>query len=310
MRSAYFTVARLGGRAVADFAAVVYRSPYRDFPNDEDFESWVLRHEGGASRVIGGGVGWVTGFWAAPAPSRRVYVCGAMSAFDGFSIGSPDADGAYRWEPVRFSPARGVPELVWGVDEDFVFVWGGGLSSLPDDPAFLWHWDGRSWRELPSPGRIYAMHGDRSTVFAVGFGGLVARWDGNAWHRMAPPGRGSIQFVYAASADDACACGLDGVVYTGSAHGWVEAARATTTLTGVAIWRGKTLLAARHQGFLELTGDALTVARKDLDPRMLHVGEQLLWLDAGCVLGSEDFERFDQLALSSLEPLLDASHHE
>lgn len=228
----YCTPVRLSGVSVGDACVLAYRSGSPRFPLDEELESLILRLRGGVGHIVGGGPAWLSDAWMSP--SGRIFAAGAMGGERGVHLGLPDSSGlVYAWRHMAEVTPRepAMVEWIWGLHDEYVFAWGGGLTTPPQ----MWLFEGRSWREIPSPGRVYGMHGtDPGLVVAVGRGGLVSRWDGADWQTLGAPSALPIQYVWVDAEDSVFAAGLDGTLYEGSTFGLAPRAYLDATIYGMA----------------------------------------------------------------------------
>jgi hypothetical protein len=184
-------------------------------------------------------------------------------------------------------------EHVWGLDDDCIFSWGGGVLGGRD--LFMWHWNGSAWTRVESPGRIHAMHGvARDAIFAVGAEGLFARWDSARWHVLAsPPDPGHVSFVHASSPDEVYACSIGGVLYEASTRGVRMRAESAGTAFGVVKWRDRVLVAGGYGGFLALDGPALKPFFEQTQPFLLPpCKDEVLYLVSNGLESTNDFVNF------------------
>ncbi len=266
MRTAVKFAHRYGeasGPSLDDCHVLAYRWDARREFHPDYGESWVLQREGGTMHALLAVGGWLTGLWRSP--SGRAWTV--------------DVEGRVRVSRGA-DPRAGFDEFalpsvlagVWGLDDACVWAWGG----LGDDThTFLW--DGASWRAVPSPGRVTAMHGlSPDMVYAVGTDGLIAWWDGGRWHVIPSPARVTLSSVFVASSDEMYACGPGRRLLEGTAHGWSERLAADAQLLAVACFAGNTWVAGPELGLTKLQRRALAPGPVKLAPSRLDVRGAML----------------------------------
>ena len=145
------------------------------------------------------------------------------------------------------NPARGVgsdPELEGVAATSSSNAWAvGGYGNDAQEQTLIYHWNGRSWKQVQSPDPA-GHKGDQmllgvaassaSRTWAVGVAGLkplIERWNGRAWRTVASPlprhgTRGALNAVVALSSSNAWAVG--------------EYVKGTVDLPLTEHWNGKT----------------------------------------------------------------------
>lgn len=169
----------------------------------------------------------------------------ACSSSDVWAVGSqPDAehwDGT-RWQPVEMAsppPDHWVAfSGVAAIDSSDVWAVGHLASRAGRGRAVIEHFDGASWRFVPSPRAasisLNAVAGlGADDVYAVGFravhdggsgtsGPVVEHWDGGSWHLTrlpkSPSGIDDLFAIGGSSATDVWAVGTDGSAQTLAYH--------------------------------------------------------------------------------------------
>jgi hypothetical protein len=95
------------------------------------------------------------------------------------------------------------PNDVWASGTDPV-----GLASV------LYHWDGSSWAESPSPGAGYQFNGiwanGASDAWIVG--NVALHWDGRAWSSASTGTSSTLNAVWGNASKDMWAVGDQGVI--------------------------------------------------------------------------------------------------
>lgn len=299
----YLRVTRVGGAEPRDCVLLMHRSQWTDFANDESTESLVVRVDRDGIRVIAEGEGAARDLWVSP--SGRVYVVGRFEDVDGLHVGTPDGS-SYRWSRIDLPGFGGRSRVqgVWGLDDDFIFAWGGGAFIVPGDdltseralrdPPVCAHFDGAAWRSVDAPGAISAVHGSsKEHVVAVGCG-LVARWQWGRWERMESPIAGSFSFVRV-DGEDALAATFQGELYEGTPHGWRLLTRCERNVWGLASWEGQMIVATRPDGLLRVAGDTVEPLVESFNASCLHAGRALFWCSTSGLLGTRDFKTFEEV---------------
>src|SRR5262245_13519747 len=188
------------GPSVRDCAVIGQRYDIGDGFLWDQSESWLVRirpatvaGQEDVKRIVLGGSAWLTRVWLSP--SGKAWVSSMAGA-----VHEETADG-YR--------THEMPTLmsgVWGFDDRTVYAWS-------ESPERLYRFDGSRWHDMPCPGRLLVVHGVApDDLLACGYGGQVWRWNGQRWMGIAMLLRGTVVGLYAASADVAYACSLDGDV--------------------------------------------------------------------------------------------------
>jgi hypothetical protein len=218
-------------------------------PNEA--ECWVLSTEPLANGQIQqwthfGTTGWLTQLWRSP---KGVVFVSSMT--DSKVLVSRDLK-ASAFDHVKLgTPLNGV----WGLDEDFVLTWG----ATWDGKRRLHRFDGKSWKEMPTPDfDIRAIHGlSPDFLYAVGVGGGIAKWDGHTWKRFPAPTDEVLNSVFVVTEDEAYATGGQGILLEGSASGWGKIGQCPQKglpLLAVAKWKGELYVAGGQLGLFRRKG--------------------------------------------------------
>jgi hypothetical protein len=201
---------------------------------------------------------------------NELHAVSGVSASDVWAVGgahngsAPSRTMIQRWDGVSWtivpspSPADQLNALhgVAGVSANDVWAVGymsGAITQNPIDTLVL-HWDGISWKQVPSPNIIGAANQlfgiaaiSANDIWAVGFAGgtpLAMRWNGSVWSLVHVPSNGGMRSetlaaIAAASSDDVWAVGRGTGVFSNRASAtlrhwngvyWTEkVCRATST---------------------------------------------------------------------------------
>jgi hypothetical protein len=258
-------------------------------------ESWVMRFgpdetpDGMHQQHVDYGIqGWFTMLWRAP--SGNTYVADANNRV----IVARDAEQKV-WD---FYPLPFIVSGIWGLDDNAVFAWG-----VDGTAPRLFRWDGAAWTEMPSPGDIMRMHGlalDR--IYAVGNDGLLARWDGTTWHRATVPTKGVLTGIRVVGAEECWASGQDGSLYTETATGWREHARAALPLHDVASFAGDVWVAGGSLGLMRVVPGTqeLEVVKPNIEALSLDARGCLLATASNLIAGTTDGKVFRAAGIGKL----------
>jgi len=316
----YFRIFRIAGEALDDCAVLVHRSHWTDMTNDETTEWRLLRRRAGEMRIIANGEYRASDLWMSP--SGTVYLIANRGGQGGLHRGT-NVQGAFQWERLsELDTNNGTePEGVWGLADDCVFAWGGGPFNDQDEkedknreerlrhPGLTWFFNGRSWKCVPSPGRIKAVHGaGPDSIFAVGGNGLVAHWDGSGWIDMARPVHVPLDFLHVVDANEAYAMTGGGLLLEGSQYGWHELANAGFIVHGMSKWDGRLIIATTFEGMLTLEKNRVVPFKSHLVTMAIHAGRTLMWVMPSGILETTDFSSFDKLEDADIGALVDAEY--
>jgi hypothetical protein len=160
----------------------------------------------------------------------------------------------------------------------------------------MWCWDGRSFREIPSPGLVISLHGIAPDfVYAVGAEGMISRWDGTAWKRVPGPTRSMLSSVYVASPDEMYAVGPGRKLLQGSVHGWVEVLTAPFGLHAVTKFAGDVLVGAGLDGLHRLRRNELEPVDPDIATMRFDSRRHLLVSGREAIQESADLTKFHRV---------------
>jgi hypothetical protein len=285
------------GNSIDDGVLVVDRCMSLAAWSYSENESWIFRVIKGEPLVLRHGRGWITGFWVSP--SSRIYYAGdAGDALTGVYVEAAGDAYDMRWERTPLDVAY---SGVWGLDDDFVFAWG-GLSSEPK----LAFYDGRTWTEVESPGPINAMHGvARDLVYAVGDGGLAAWWDGAKWNRQPTPTRGILNAVRVVSDAEIYATGPCDRVLAGSIYGWSERYISPYPTYDVTKHGGDVWVALGSVGVGRLTGNTFDLDHEDIGATRLWSGDTLIAVTNDAIYELDGERKPRALPLSAVQHIMD-----
>lgn len=146
----------------------------------------------------------------------------------------------------RHSGPSTLPTLygIWGTAPDNVWAVGGRPEN-PDAGGIIWHFDGTTWRDVPTAGirpggvpTLFKVWGRSATeVYIVGFGGVALRYDGESWSEF-PSGTNRTLFTIHGNDSILAASGgfISGVLAEGTGEGMTDVApRAAEQMNGVYI---------------------------------------------------------------------------
>lgn len=282
------------GASIEDCVALAYRMSQPDAPRDE-LESWIARYDGGRLSLLNQNArGWAMRLWQSP--SRKVYVGGYWAEGRGIAVHEPSVG----WRQIDLG--EGYYEGVYGLSDDYVFAWGGAHENA----TFMSIWEGRAWRQIPSPGQVINLHGVApDLVFAVGADGLIARWDGSTWTRMVCPGAGFLNSVHVVSADEVYATGPSRRVLAGSIYGWSERAVLPFNGYGVVKWNDEVWIAGGLAGLHRLRDDRIELIDEGVWAEKMLLGDGCVLMTARSHLhDTKDGKSFRTIGLDELAGVL------
>jgi hypothetical protein len=248
-------------------------------------EAWVVHQSPRLSQLWceRGIVGWYTMLWRSP--SRRVFVSDAAGAVHVH----PDLDkrdaGLWRSDSLDATVLG-----VWGLDDTCVFAWG-----IRDKASVMFQWNGKSWKPVPSPGRVVRMSGvSRDAIMAVGTEGLIARWDGNGWRAIPGPTSETLSGIHVVTNDEWYACGQGGSLLEGSSFGIQARSRWPGPLQDVAKFADRVWVASGATGLLRLKGktNELEVAKANIKAMSFDARVTLLIAASDAIVSTSDGKRF------------------
>jgi len=232
-------------------------------------ECWVIAAKPGDDKVLFDmplGTGdWLTGLWLSD--SGTLYVASAHKQV------LRNTRLMKEWKPGQESfetlPVDASLSGIWGLSDECVFTWGQRYDNGWEYPVF--QWNGKTWKELPSPGfKVLSMHGlAPDFVYAVGHDGGIASWNGANWQRWPVPEPEVFTSVFVASDDQMFAVGVNNSVLEGSRTGWGKIAQGPAypvPLSAVAWWKGELWIGAGTFGLLRRVGttDQLEVVKPNI----------------------------------------------
>ncbi|MBP9698350.1 MAG: hypothetical protein KBD65_04130 [Candidatus Moranbacteria bacterium] len=286
-RSKFYRISSIQGHSLDNCFVMVERSPYEDF-KDVEMNTWVLIHLSKDSIVpLVSGAGDVSSLWVSP--KGVVYLIATHEQGYGLHIGQPTSTG-YEWQwQVITHQAHTYVTNVWGLSEEIVFVWGGGVLS-PDaypDPAtrpnmddpYCWLKQRDGWHTYPTPGWIYTLHGrDPLTITAVGNRGLAARWQTDHWESLLSPPI-DLGFVQVTPSLETYGASYYGKLFTYlPSSGWKRIGADLGFITGLASWKNEIFILL-SQGLFRLEGERPVLIHPSVYPQNLIAGDSLLWND-------------------------------
>jgi hypothetical protein len=262
---------------------------------EDHAESWIGEVVEGRPRVIKGQVGWLTGLWRSP--SGRVFASEGGSLRTGVHVLEPGAPGS----ELKLFPLPCLCAGVWGLSDRLVFTWGHRADRRAEG---MFRWDGSQWREMPSPGRVVAMHGVHpELIYAVGAEGLIARWDGGSWHNVPSFLEWTLNAVHVVGPDEMYASGGGGML-EGTQYGWSLAVSHEGMLTDVAKHRDVVYLAGENDGLLKRVGDRLEEVDPTLKGNSLDVRGRLVVGTATTLADSDDGKQFRKVSIEAFAQLV------
>lgn len=232
---------------------------------------------------------WVTGLYQT---DSVVWACESA----GHVFKNPTLGLSSDWE---FITLRGVLRGIWGLNDDCVFTWG-----MADSRPIAFHWDGREWREVSSPGYIVRVHGSAPDfIYAVGQRGLIARWNGvNGFEQLPSPAKKTLSDVHVVSPDEIWACGHGGELLSGTEHGWETLLTHADELNCCAKWQDRVWVGGMD-GLHRLDGETLENIKPNLQPHRLDGRGELLITQPTMMIRTTDGAKFNAIFLDGFETL-------
>jgi hypothetical protein len=304
---------RASGRAYDDCVILGRRFLDGIGPIPDETDYWVLINEPGPDETTLTHTRWawknfLTGIWRSP--SGRVYVsdgtlAGVHVFFDVMDLDQPPVD--------YLLPDGAAPEGIWGLSDECVFTWGTRMDAQRNKTYPVFRFDGKVWHELPSPGRpVEMMHGIApDLVYAVGWGGLIARWNGAAWTEFPAPTREILTDVHVETWDELYAVGGQGIFLEGSASGWGFAGSnplGPVPFASVAKYQGEVYLGAQGVGLMKRAagGGAIEEFKPNIAAGHMEVRENLIITCRSELVGTSDNVSFYSSAEDMLYELTNA----
>lgn len=257
-------------------------------PRDDEMYRWYLVHIlRGTASVLLSGTGRVRGLWVSP--TKTVYLTAPNGRSVGLSIGYPGASG-YTWkEEESVGTPSTYPENVWGLSDEFVMVWGGGIldaAHYPDpatrpslDEPFCWLKKGMHWSKCPSPPWMTRIHGqDETSLYGVGHAGLTARWQGTQWEQLQPSKAEILYLQVTPSLEVYGTSSFGDLLRYVEPSGWASYISEIGYITGFAYWNGDLYLLLEW-GLHKVQGTELELVYETGGPKHLVAGEGLIWSD-------------------------------
>jgi len=264
------------GGSIEDCLLLGYRTPYGHAFSPSELEAWVIHftpesHMAGSLRVtyMFGTSGWLTGLWWSPSGTAYVSeIDGTMHVCRDVKNSEPDA-----WEEVTLDAQL---SGVWGLSEECVFTWG-----QRNEKNRMYRHDGRKWYSMPSPGDVSVLRGlSPDFLYAVGYGGMMARWDGHAWIPVQIPVKSNFTGLFVAGPDELYATTESGELWEGTSHGWAKRAQSAEggPLLDVAKFKGEVWVAGGEEGLLRLKGgtNELECVKPNIEAKSFDVRGNLL----------------------------------
>lgn len=257
-------------------------------PRDDEMYRWYLVHIlRGTASVLLSGTGRVRGLWVSP--TKTIYLTAPNGRSVGLSIGYPSTSG-YSWKQEESVGAPSThPEHVWGLSDDFVMAWGGGIldaAHYPDpatrpslDEPFYWLKKGIHWSKYPSPPWMTRVHGqDEASLYGVGHAGLTARWQGTQWERL-QPSKAEILYLQVTSNLEVYGTSSFGdLLRYVEPLGWIPFISEIGYITGFVYWNGDLYLLLEW-GLHKVQGTELELVYETGGPKHLVAGKGLIWSD-------------------------------
>ncbi len=266
------------GMSLAKGVVVGYRYESEAGYRGGEVESWLLR-----LRDLGLILRWntpVSGVWYSP--SGRIYV--ALNNGDVATIESEESTKESRLDSLGVA----MPGL-FGLDDQHVYAYGGS-----PEQGKVFAFDGSTWSQLPDPPDWpLHLHGCApDCLYAAARDGVLG-WNGTDWRKVL----GAPQVfagIWVESPDEVYACGRGGLLFDGSADGWVERARWDGPLVGVARFQDALWLGGEEKGLLRLPGkdQAIECVKPKVPARYLDAREQLLMATDEIVVATADGQQF------------------
>jgi hypothetical protein len=284
------------GRDLRNGVVVAERSKAFELRSSEETESWIARVVDGQLLVVRRARGLIRSLWVSP--SGRIYTAGAGDQGPGVYVEETGDPYASRWVK---TPLPMVYSGVFGLDDDFVFAWGG----TPDE-THLSFFDGASWHVLESPGWIQAMHGvRRDLLYAVGYDGMAAWWDGAKWNRQATTTAGIISSVYVVSEDEVYATGPCRRILAGSIYGWTARLAVSWPVFDLTKWTDGVFVAAGGIGLAKVDGNSIDVVRRDVKADRVIAGDSLLVVTENALSETSDLTTFTAIPIEDMAAFMD-----
>ena len=122
----------------------------------------------------------------------------------------------------------------------------------------------------------------------------VYRWDGNAWSETALRASSSLSCIWVESPDELYATDMGGVLFEGSADGWIRRAEWNGELHGVAKFKGKVWIGGSDAGLLRLDGQSnqIEAFKPKIETRYFEARGELLIPAPDRIVQSEDGDKF------------------
>jgi hypothetical protein len=291
--------AHVSGVSEAQAGALLYR--YRD---EADFrsaqiQSWLLyfKDAGEATTTIAAGHWdtYVSGIWVSD--SGRLYASLAQGAIGIY-------DGVKSFNQVSMEKVGSALTGVWGLDDKHVWAYGG--SSIHG--GFVYFWNGKVWKELPRPPAwILRIHGCApDCVYGVGATSAYL-WNGKKWSETALRASLSLSCIWVESPDELYATDEGGVLFEGSADGWIQRAEWDGPLVGVAKFKKKVWIGGGDAGLLRLNGKTKKIEsiKPKVATRYFEARDELLIPAMNRVVGSKDGDQFAGYGQNAIADLIE-----
>lgn len=299
------------GRSHTDcvFIGRRWREKYGTNLSDSDFWIMVNQPEPGVESMTYTRWKWkniITGIWRSLG-TRRVYVADASLPAIHIYHDVMDQGRAPDHHRLPFAP-----EGVWGLDDEHVWAWGTGKTASGQSEYPVTLFDGRQWQEMPNPGfGISKIHGIApDLVYAVGWGGGMARWDGRAWSVFPMPTGEVFSDVFVAGPDEMYATGHNGSLLEGSSSGWTVITRTADErlpYACVAKWHDDLWVGGGPLGLFRRVGntDQLELYKPKVKATSFDARESLVVTTDGAIVGSVDGQSFKGAGIGTLHKLTD-----
>jgi hypothetical protein len=290
----------VSGFTVEECTAIGYRYASEDAIRDDQVESWLLyftkvTEETTKTSSATAWNGLFNGVWRSA--SGRIYVTGADGEVVVGEITTRSGKRAFdRLVEQELDCAL---TGIWGLDDQHVWAYGGA----PDRPGKIRFFDGKTWNKLPdAPAWILHMHGCApDCVYGVGQKTLF-RWDGKDWHETGLRAAVSLASVWVASPDEIYVTDVGGVLFEGSADGFIERARWEGPLDGVAKWKGELWLGGEEAGLLKLDGKSnkIEAFKPKVFTRAIEARKHMLIAAENRIVISQDGQEFYSVGKNAL----------
>lgn len=291
---------KASGAAANDCVVLGYRAPYGIALSAFELESWVIHFKpsGPGGKELGtvykyGNAVWLTGLWRSP--EGPVYVSDSDGVVRIWLDFEQKREEGAAWEEVKLDARL---SGLWGLSDDCVFTWG----KVGDDDR-MFRYDGRTWHPIPSPGHVSVLHGlSPDFVYAVGYGGLMARWDGHAWTPVRLSVESHFTGLFVAGQDEMYATTEDGELWEGTSHGWAKRAESPEPLLDVAKFQGEVWVAGGEEGLLKLKGgtNELECVKPNIEATSFEVRSRLLITTKDIIIHTDDGVKFGGYGRSAL----------